>query len=96
MKTNETPIVPLFVQGIPAPIALTVDETPEVPLYPQEIQITRYSEDPYVGPYTVIPKTYEQTFATMHKTMAADLKVLEIPYYETSNPQGGNTVYIGE
>lgn len=62
-----------------------------------ETAIIRWEGDPYEGPYTVKPEPWlEQTLATKHKTMRDDVTVLEIPYYETTNPQGGSTVYIGE
>jgi len=52
--------------------------------------------DPYEGEYTVTPKTFEQTLQTENKLMEEDVTVLSIPYFETSNPQNGYTVYIGE
>lgn len=52
--------------------------------------------EPYIGEYTVTPKTTSQTLATRHKTMQDNVMVLEIPYYETTNEQGGYTVIIGE
>lgn len=55
------------------------------------------SGDVYTGDYTVIPKADEQTIlATSGKLMAGDVTVTEVPYYETSNLSGGNTVYIAE
>lgn len=50
---------------------------------------------PYTGEYIVVPKVYEQTLETAHKVMADDVKVLEIPYHEVSNPFNGITVTIG-
>ena len=49
---------------------------------------------PYEGEYVVTPRIYEQSLATKNKLMKADVKVKEIPYYETSNISG-KTVYIG-
>lgn len=49
----------------------------------------------YEGEYTIIPETTAQTLPTAHKRMQDDLTVLAIPYYETTNETGGNTVYIG-
>jgi hypothetical protein len=49
----------------------------------------------YEGEYTITPETSAQTLPTAHKRMQDDLTVLAIPYYETTNETGGNTVYIG-
>ena len=49
----------------------------------------------YTGPYEVIPEIVAQVLTTKDKVMRDDVTVLEIPYFETSNPQGGETVYIG-
>lgn len=51
----------------------------------------------YSGPTTVIPEAYEmQILQTEKKSVMENIVVLPIPYFQTSNPQGGNTVYIGE
>lgn len=50
----------------------------------------------YTGAYTVTPKTTGQYLATRDKMMSDDVTIKEIPYYETSNVSGGNTVYIGK
>lgn len=50
--------------------------------------------DIYDGTYDVIPKAHElQTLDTNGKTMEDDVRVHEIPYFETSNTSG-ITVYI--
>lgn len=49
----------------------------------------------YDGDYTVVPNVSEQILNTSQKSMASDLTVDAIPYYETSNPKGGYTVIIG-
>lgn len=50
----------------------------------------------YDGDYTVVPQAYDATvLATRNKAMEDDVIVMEIPYYEASNPQGGYTVTIG-
>lgn len=49
----------------------------------------------YEGEYIITPETSAQTLPTAHKRMQDDLTVLAIPYYETTNETGGNTVYIG-
>lgn len=51
----------------------------------------------YEGPYIVTPLTKkETTLGTNEKAMTDDVTVLKIPYIETSNPQGGLTVHIGD
>lgn len=51
---------------------------------------------PYEGTYDVIPKAYTmQTLATSDKYMEDDVRVHEIPYFETSNVSG-TTVYIAD
>lgn len=51
-------------------------------------------EMPYTGDYTVTPLAHEQTvLRTKGKAMTDDVTVLEVPYYEISNPTG-DTVYI--
>ena len=49
----------------------------------------------YNGDYTVTPSVEEQTLKTANKKMLEDVTVKKIPFYETSNLSGGNTVYIG-
>lgn len=49
----------------------------------------------YDGDYIVIPKAFkEQVLETKGKKMEDNVTVKEIPYYETSNIDGGETVYI--
>lgn len=53
-------------------------------------------KEPFEGPYSVASLANElQLFNTENKVMTENLVVLPIPYYETSNPKGGLTVYIG-
>lgn len=48
----------------------------------------------YEGEYDVIPKAYTlQTLETNGKYMEDDVRVHEVPYFETSNPSG-TTCYI--
>lgn len=49
---------------------------------------------PYEGEYDVTPKIEEQTLFTKNKTMKKDVTIHEIPYSETTNPEGGKTVNI--
>ena len=51
----------------------------------------------YEGPYVVTPLAHNPVIlATKDKLMADDVTVLKVPYYETSNIYGGNTVFIAE
>ena len=50
--------------------------------------------DPYEGPYDVTPKVTAQTLPTAKKFMQEDVSVRAIPYFDVSNPAGGNTIYI--
>ena len=50
--------------------------------------------DPYEGPYDVTPKVTAQTLQTAQKLMREDVSVRAIPYFDVSNPAGGNTIYI--
>ena len=50
----------------------------------------------YDGEYIVTPKPFEeQVLATKNKSLVDDVTVLEIPYSEVTNPEGGKTVNIG-
>lgn len=51
---------------------------------------------PYEGDYIVTPKVEQQTLDTKGAIMGDDLTILAIPYFETSNNSGGNTVYIAK
>lgn len=50
----------------------------------------------YDGPYDAIPKVEAQTLPTAKKLMTDDVTVHGVPFYEVSNDQGGNTVYIAK
>ena len=50
--------------------------------------------EPYEGPYDVTPKVTAQTLPTAKKLMRDDVSVRAIPYFDVSNPAGGNTIYI--
>lgn len=52
--------------------------------------------DVYEGEYTVVPRVVSQTLDTDNKLMKDDVTVKKIPYYETANPSGGTTIYIGD
>lgn len=50
----------------------------------------------YNGAYEVTPLANEETVLNTAQTfMSGDVTVRQIPYYETSNETGGDTVYIG-
>ena len=53
-----------------------------------------YTEE-YDGAYVVVPKSEAQTLPTEKKKMRDDVRVLGIPYMETTNPAGGLTAAIG-
>ena len=50
----------------------------------------------YNGDYVVTPSVKEQFLKTANKKMLDDVTIKEIPFFETSNNSGGNTVYIGK
>ena len=52
--------------------------------------------EPYEGPYDVTPKVTAQTLKTAQKLMREDVSVRAIPYFDVSNPAGGNTIYIAK
>lgn len=59
-------------------------------------KVTEYvGGEPYKGDYEVTPKITEQVMATKNKVMTQDTTIRAIPYFETGNNSGGNTVYIG-
>lgn len=59
--------------------------------------VTEYvGGEPYDGDYIVTPRVAEQVMPTKEKVMLEDVTIRGIPYYETSNLSGGNTVYIAK
>ena len=52
--------------------------------------------DYYDGDYTVTPKVEKQELATRQKFLTEDVKIKEIPFFEASNNEGGQTVFIGK
>lgn len=59
----------------------------------EEVQIIHTDYDPYMGPYEVIPKAWEdQILATNRKNMTDDVTVFEVPYDEVTNPTGTTVV----
>lgn len=60
----------------------------------QEISVIDEIEA-YDGPYVVTPAIDSQVLSTAQKRMIDNMTVKAIPYFQTSNPQMGETVYIG-
>jgi hypothetical protein len=50
----------------------------------------------YDGEYEVTPKTTAQTLETSQRFLEKNVEIKEIPYFETSNLAGGETVYIAK
>ena len=51
----------------------------------------------YEGPYTVYPDPTDiQILETENKVMTQNVLAMPIPYFRTSNPSGGDTIYIGD
>lgn len=48
----------------------------------------------YEGAYDIVPKITNQELATRNKVMNDNVRISEIPYFETSN-EYGDTIYIG-
>ena len=67
---------------------------------PVDVQVDAVTRIPagdvlvYDGPYEAIPKVEAQTLPTAKKLMREDVSVRAIPYFDVSNPAGGNTIYI--
>lgn len=54
-------------------------------------------DNAYNGEYEVTPLVdKETTLPTANKIMTKDVVVKQVPYFETSNNTGGETVYIGK
>ncbi len=61
-----------------------------------DVAILHPYESDYEGEYTVTPKVQQSTvLPTTGKTLADDVTVLEIPYYETTG-EHGTTIYIAD
>ena len=85
--------VQVTVKANPARVGITVKhEKPTM-----GVTVVRGESVPkYTGTYEVIPQPWQDvSLETAGKKMERDVTVHKIPYYETSNPQGGMTVYIG-
>ena len=79
-----------------APITVTLDKPPEITADFGNLYISgRCHHETYDGTYEVIPTFSRQTLNTYNKLMTDDLTVRAIEVSRTSNPQGGNTIFIG-
>lgn len=59
-------------------------------------QITSHNVERYEGKYDVTPKVESQTLQTKEKYLLKDVTIKAIPFFEVSNLDGGQTVYIGK
>jgi hypothetical protein len=59
-------------------------------------QVTNTYENTYEGSYEVIPKVTAQSLPTKEKYLLKDVTIKEIPFFEVSNLEGGQTIYIGK
>lgn len=59
-------------------------------------QITSHNVENYGGEYDVTPKVESQTLRTKEKYLLKDVTIKAIPFFEVSNLDGGQTVYIGK
>ena len=57
--------------------------------------VVSVKEEPYEGEYEITPKISSQILPTAKKLMKDDVTVKAIPYFDVSNPAGGQTIYIG-
>ena len=79
--------------------SIEIDISPKRPTISIELGAPHSGTDHpvYNGPTIVMPEPYDiQILPTKEKIVKENIMVLPIPYYETSNPQGGITAYIGE
>ena len=83
------PTAQLGLQVNPSAIAVSPGNSGDMPVIWE-------TYEKYDGAYEVVPSSTAQTLATENKVMKKNLRITEIPYYETSNLSGGNTVYIGK
>lgn len=76
-------------------IALDVEDKDLLHLNLQEVVVEPYEKTVYGGPYEIDPLFTDQTLATADKIMEDDVTVNAIMVSYVSNPQGGETAYIG-
>lgn len=83
-------------------LKITADEPMSLTVIDQDLMTldveegTFFVPSDYDGGYDVTPLPFTETILqTSGKTLARDVVVEEIPYFETSNESGGYTVIIG-
>lgn len=86
--------VSVKVKTNPAKVGITVRKDKPT----MGITVVRGESAPiYHGTYEVIPQAWQDVvLETEGHKLTENVRVHKIPYYETSNPAGGNTIYIGE
>lgn len=57
---------------------------------------TKIDAEHYKGSYEVTPKAESQSLETKDKFMDNNVTINKMPFFETSNEQGGETIYIGD
>lgn len=76
-------------------LTLESEEELDVVLEIDIIEVPVYDHEIYDGEYDITPLAFqEQELETKDKLLEKNIKIKEIPFFETSN-QYGNTVYIG-
>ena len=92
---DTTTTVSLSVAGLSEEFKMEVKNDEETILVDIDTVIVVATGETYTGPYDVIPVADgDILLETKNKHMLDNVKVHEIPYYEVSNPSGGETVYI--
>lgn len=77
-------------------VRIKVSSSPALSFHVEQGRPIYAGGDPYEGPYDVTPKVTAQTLPTAKKLMREDVSVRAIPYFDVSNPAGGNTIYIAK
>ena len=83
LTVGQDGLVPLTIAQS-EPLMLSVSEGCSGPAHPH-----------YKGPYQATPSVTSTVLATTAKIMDDDVTVHPIPFFQVSNPSGGNTCYIG-
>ena len=99
MISETQPVCSLTVSEMHPDCSLTVESlNVETTLILSEKIINRMVDvDYYDGSYDITPLAYDaQVLPTKDTYCDDDILVRQVPYYETSNLSGGNTVYIAD
>ena len=83
LTVGQDGLVPLVIAQ-EQPLELAVSESCGGPGYPH-----------YKGAYQVTPSVASTVLETTDKVLDNDVTVHPIPFFQVSNPSGGNTCYIG-